>query len=345
MLGAVASPLLWGAVPSRLLCMAADSSGIDIAYEAMDVHDMQLNVMDAGAADRKMMGPVAVWNPGINTPEWGTAKNVTITSDDGRRSSIPKRERCLRYILQKFQNSTLQVMGLVDCGLHEIGVDGLEQELQAIVDDLDPTPGIRIHRFQSYLFLHTDAVEIELIEWRHLFTEERLNNDARRWLDEGKKEAEINNLLKRRHWRGSLVVDLKMPVCNAVCAEGGSYRDGLAMRSGAAPPAAQMRVRLNFLHSPVGGKQVELPWGEFADHSAPDNDRKVLEEALATAIIFATERDESTEIDAWAVLGDTNLNMKEVADNSNDVGDVDDDVDDDDYVYFRMLCPAACNRK
>ena len=55
--------------------------------------------------------------------------------------------------------------------------------------------------------------------------------------------------------------------------------------------------------------------------------------------------DEPTKFDAWAVLGDTNLNMKEVADNSNDVGDVDDDVDDDDYVYFRMLCPAACNRK
>ena len=89
---------------------------------------------------------------------------------------------------------------------------------------------------------------------------------------------------------------------------------------------------------------MELPWGEFADHSAV-NDRAVLNESLATAICFATERDESTEIDAWAVLGDTNLNMKEVADNSNDVGDVDDDVDDDDYVYFRMLCPAACNRK
>ena len=51
------------------------------------------------------------------------------------------------------------------------------------------------------------------------------------------------------------------------------------------------------------------------------------------------------QIDAWAVLGDTNLNMKEVADTSNDVGDVDDDVDDDDYVCFRLMCPAACNRK
>ena len=89
---------------------------------------------------------------------------------------------------------------------------------------------------------------------------------------------------------------------------------------------------------------MELPWGEIADHSAV-RDPAVLDESLVTAICFATERDESTEIDAWAVLGDTNLNMKEVADNSNDVGDVDDDVDDDDYVYFRMLCLAACNRK
>ena len=258
---------------------------------------------------------------------------------------MTKRERCLRYIIMKFQTSALQVMGLVDNGLHETGVEGLEQELQDIVNALDPTSGIRIQRFKSYLFLHTEAVEIEHIEWPPLFPADRLENDTQGWRSEGKKQSEINNLLKRRHWRGSLVVDLKMPVCNAVCAEGGSYRDGLAMRSGAAPPAAQMRVRLNFLHSPVGGKQVELPWGEFADHSAPDNDRKVLEEALATAIIFATERDESTEIDAWAILGDTNLTMKEAADNSDDVGDVYDDADDDDYVYFRMLCPAACNRK
>ena len=331
-------------MPSRLLCMAADRSNADIPYERRDVRNMQFHVTDAGVTDHKM-GPVAVWNCGINADNWGTKQNVTVTTDDGRTMTMKMRERCLRYIIKKFQTSAVQVMGLVDCGIHETGVEGLEQELQAIVNDLDPTPGIRIHRFKSYLFLHTEAVEIEHIEWRPLFPADRLENDTQGWRSEGKKQAEINNLLKRRHWRGSLVVDLKMPVCNAVCAEGGSYRDGLAMRSGAAPPAAQMRVRLNFLHSPVGGKQVELPWGEFADHSAPDNDRKVLEEALATAIIFATERDESTEIDAWAVLGDTNLNMKEVADNSNDVGDVDDDVDDDDYVYFRQQCPAACNRK
>ena len=94
---------------------------------------------------------------------------------------MTKRERCLRYIIHIFRISALQVMGLVDCGLHEIGVDGLEQELQVIVDDLDPTPGIRIHRFKSYLFLHTEAVEIEHIEWRPLFPADRLENDTQGW--------------------------------------------------------------------------------------------------------------------------------------------------------------------
>ena len=92
---------------------------------------------------------------------------------------MTKRDRCLRYIIQKFLKNALQVLGLVDNGLHEAGVEGLEQELQAIVNDLDPTPGIRIHRFKSYLFLHTDAVEIEHIEWRPLWDEERLENEAR----------------------------------------------------------------------------------------------------------------------------------------------------------------------
>ena len=45
---------------------------------------------------------------------------------------MTKRERCLRYIIHRFRTSALQVMGLVDCGLHETGVDGLEQELQEL---------------------------------------------------------------------------------------------------------------------------------------------------------------------------------------------------------------------
>ena len=115
----------------------------------MKVLDMKLNVIDAGAADRMMPGPVAIWNPGISTPTWGTAKNVTVKSVDGRSISMTMRERCLRYIIQIFQTSALVVMGLVDCGIHEIGVVGLEDELQAIVNGLRPTPGIRIHRFKS----------------------------------------------------------------------------------------------------------------------------------------------------------------------------------------------------
>ena len=234
---------------------------------------------------------------------------------------------------------------MVDCGIHETGVDGLEQELQAIVNDLDPTPGIRIHRFKSYLFLHTEAVEIEHIEWRPLFPADRLENDKRRWFVEGKRDKEINNLVARRHWRGCLEVNLTMPVCNMVHAEGGSYSGGVAGRSDAAQPPELMRARFIFLHSVAGNKKVKLPCGEVANHEVPDNDRAILSESLATAICYATEPDEDTEFDACAVLGDTNLDLKEAADNGNDVGDVDVDADDDDYVYFRMLCPAACNRK
>ena len=95
-------------------------------------------------------------------------------------------------------------------------------------------------------------MEIEHIEWRPLFPADRLENDTQGWRSEGKKQAEINNLLKRRHWRGCLVVDLKMPECKLVRAEGGSYSGGLAGRSGAAQPAELMRARFIFLHSPFG---------------------------------------------------------------------------------------------
>jgi hypothetical protein len=113
-------------------------------------------------------------------------------------------------------------MGLVDCGIHEIGVEGLENELQAIADGCAPSPAIQIHRWKSYLFLHTDAVEIERIEWRPLFPDDRLRNDTRGWTSQGKDDAEINNLLNRRRWRGSLVVDVKLGACNKIRALGGS---------------------------------------------------------------------------------------------------------------------------
>ena len=83
--------------------MAADSSGFDdIHYAAVDVHNMELNVMHARAADPTLFGPVAVWNCGINADNWGTKKNVTVTTDDGRTMTMKMRERCLRYIIKKF---------------------------------------------------------------------------------------------------------------------------------------------------------------------------------------------------------------------------------------------------
>jgi len=88
-------------MPSRLLCMAADRSNADIPYERRDVRNMQFHVTDAGVTDHKM-GPVAVWNCGINADNWGTKQNVTVTTDDGRTMTMKMRERCLRYIIKKF---------------------------------------------------------------------------------------------------------------------------------------------------------------------------------------------------------------------------------------------------
>ena len=76
------------------------------------------------------------------------------------------------------------------------------------------------------------------------------------WKSQGKDDAEINNLLNRRRWRGSLVVDVKLGACNKVRALGGSWKGGLAVLGGAAPPAEQIRIRLNFLHSLAGGCQT-----------------------------------------------------------------------------------------
>ena len=83
---------------------------------------------------------------------------------------------------------------------------------------------------------------------------------------------------------------------------------------------------------------MKLSDDSFADHSAPAHDREVLTESLTNAINFAME---PTGSDLWAVLGDFNLDKKEVVDTSHNVGDVDDDADDDDYVHFQQQCLAA----
>ena len=210
---------------------------------------MQCDIM-AVEEPRSAVGPMAFWNPGIAHQTIWTAKKVTVRTDDGTDVIMTKRGRCLRYIIKRFQT------GVVDCGLHETGVEGLERELKNIADGCAPPPAIQIHRRKSDLFLHTDRVELERFEWRPLFPDDRLRNDTRGWKSQGKDDAEINNLLNRRRWRGSLVVDVKLGACNKVRALGGSWKGGLAVLGGAAPPAEQIRIRLNFLHSLAGGCQT-----------------------------------------------------------------------------------------
>ena len=142
----------------------------------------------------------------------------------------------------------------------------------------------------------------------------------------------IQNLLKRRKWRGLMIIDVQMAT--------GRFRDGVVVPGGATSPAGQtreVRLRQVFLHSPAG-KNVTLSDGSVADHSAPAQDREGLMGSLTNAINIAIE---PTGYDIWAALGAFNLNKKEAADNIHIVGYVDDDVDDDDYVHFRQQCRAA----
>ena len=176
---------------------------------------MQCDIM-AVEEPRSAVGPMAFWNLGIAHQTIWTAKKVTVRTDDGTDVIMTKRGRCLRYIIKRFQT------GVVDCGLHETGVEGLERELKNIADGCAPPPAIQIHRRKSDLFLHTDRVELERFEWRPLFPDDRLHNDTRGWKSQGKDDAEINNLLNRRRWRGSLVVDVKLGACNKIRALGGS---------------------------------------------------------------------------------------------------------------------------
>jgi len=228
------------------------------------------------------------------------------------------------------------MMCLVDCGVHEVGVEGLDAELQEIVNDVDdPKPDIKVRKFNSYIFLHKNSVTIEHIEWRPLFPPARLDADDVTWKygQAMLSNEAIQNMRNRRKWRGCLIVDVKMAT--------GRFRDGVVVLGGAASLAGQTRdvcLRQVFLHSPAGNTNVKWSDCSFVDHIAPAHDREVLTESLTTAINFAME---PTGSDLWAVLGDFNLDKKEAADNFDNVGDVDDDADDDDYAHFRQQCRAA----
>ena len=153
---------------------------------------------------------------------------------------------------------------LVDCGVHEDGVEGLDEELMAIVDGWDdPKPEIQIHQRRSYIFLHKHSVLIEKLDWLPLFPPDRLDADEVVWRHERRlSDKAIKILRSRREWRGCLVVDVKMAM--------GRFEDGVVVSGSAASPAGQtrdVRLRQVFLHAPSGGNDVQLASGEVADHS------------------------------------------------------------------------------
>ena len=111
---------------------------------------------------------------------------------------------------------------------------------------------------------------IENIEWRHLFSPARWEADEKQWkLQLGprfSKEA-VQNLRKRRKWRGCLIIDANMLT--------GRWVDGV----GFAPLAGQakeLRLWKVFLHSPAGNNHVKLSDGSLADHNAPPRSRRAI---------------------------------------------------------------------
>ena len=274
------------------------------------------------------------WNAGrANQYCWAGKRcpNVSFLNGEGDVITTTKREGFLRYSIQMVVTTACDMLCLVDCGVHEDGVEGLDEELMAIVDGWDdPKPEIQIHQRRSYIFLRKHSVLIEKLDWLPLFPPDRLDADEVVWRHERRlSDKAIKILRSRREWRGCLVVDVKMAM--------GRFEDGVVVSGSAASPAGQtkdVRLRQVFLHAPSGRKAVTLANGKVADHSTK-GDRDVLKESLTAAITIATEQTLQRPSPLWAVAGDFNLTREEAADNSNYVSDADDDVDDDDYVHFR----------
>ena len=310
--------------------MAADK--LRIPHAAVQVRNVEKNTLIVPGEQGEFV-TVQFWNPGCKDKDCWTGKKcpkVSFEDEKGDVITTTKRERFLRYCIQMVSTTACDVLSLVDCGVHEDGVEGLEEELMAIVHGWnDPKPEIQVHRSKSYIFLHKKSVRIENIEWRHLFPPSRLDADESVWKQRGFDVDAIKNLRSRRKWRGCLVVDVEMDM--------GRFKDGVVVSGSAASPAGhtkKVQVRQVVLHAPSGNKQVKTACGEVANHST-QGDRDVLTESLTAAITIATEQTLERPSQLWAVAGDFNLTREEAADNSNYVSDADDDVDDDDYVHFR----------
>ena len=99
------------------------------------------------------LGPVQVWNPGVANQTWGlgatSEKKHKAQGKDGNtvEAMVTKRAACLQYIVEQMKHT--RVLGLVDCVIHEEGVENLEVELQAVVD-CSETPFVKVRREKSH---------------------------------------------------------------------------------------------------------------------------------------------------------------------------------------------------
>ena len=133
-----------------------DGSNLNVAYGSVSVEDLQGNAMALDDPDEAAeLVAVQFWNPGCANPTCWTGKNskkVWVTNAEGEAVSVTKREKFLRYVIDRLITGGSEMMGLVDCGIHEEGVEGVDVELQTIVNGFnDQKPDIQVHKFKSYL--------------------------------------------------------------------------------------------------------------------------------------------------------------------------------------------------
>ena len=89
------------------------------------------------------------WNAGCaNKYCWAGKRcpNVSFLNGEGDVITTTKREGFLRYSIQMVVTTACDMLCLVDCGVHEDGVEGLDEELMAIVNGWDdPKSEIQVH--------------------------------------------------------------------------------------------------------------------------------------------------------------------------------------------------------
>ena len=162
---------------------------------------------------------------------------MLVKNADGNVAEGNKRDILWRHVISKVITGGSEMIGTVDCGVYEEGVEGLDAELQTIVNGFnDPKPDIQVYKFKSYLFIHTSSVVIENVEWRCLFTPARLDADEKQLmlqLGQRLSDKAIANHRNRRVWRGCLIIDANIAT--------GRLIDGVVVIGGAASSVGQTR--------------------------------------------------------------------------------------------------------